>query len=69
MDGPGGYHNKWSKLEKEKYHKRSLICGIKKIWHKQTFLWNGNSLTENLWLAKGKWGGGNLGLADMASSI
>ena len=30
MDGPGGYHNKWSKLEKEKYHMRSLICGIKK---------------------------------------
>ena len=28
MDGPRDHHSKWSKSEKEKYHMRSLICGI-----------------------------------------
>ena len=27
MDGPRGYHTKWNKLEKDKYHIISLICG------------------------------------------
>ena len=28
MDEPREYHTKWSKLEKDKYHMLSLICGI-----------------------------------------
>ena len=30
MDGPKGYHTKLHKLEKDKYHVISLICGIYK---------------------------------------
>ena len=30
MDGPRDYHTKWSKSEKDKYHKTSFICGILK---------------------------------------
>ena len=28
MDGPGDYHTKRSKSEKDKYHMMYLICGI-----------------------------------------
>ena len=28
MDGPRNYHTKWSQTEKDKYHMKSLICGI-----------------------------------------
>ena len=28
MDGPRDYHTKGSQTEKDKYHMRSLICGI-----------------------------------------
>ena len=27
-DGPGDYHAKWSKSDKDEYHTISLICGI-----------------------------------------
>ena len=27
VDGPGDYHTKWSKSDKDKYH-ISLVCGI-----------------------------------------
>ena len=30
MDGLRGYHTKWSKSDKDKYHMISLICGILK---------------------------------------
>ena len=28
MDGPRDYHTKWGKSDKDRYHTRSLICGI-----------------------------------------
>ena len=28
MDGPRDSHTKWSQTEKDKYHMRSLTCGI-----------------------------------------
>ena len=28
MDGPRDYPTKWSKLEKDRHHLRSLMCGI-----------------------------------------
>ena len=28
MDGPGDYHTKWSKSEKDEYHMLSLLCRI-----------------------------------------
>ena len=30
MDGPRGFHSKWSKSEKDKYHVILLICGLLK---------------------------------------
>ena len=30
MNRPQGHYAKWNKLEKDKYHMISLICGIKK---------------------------------------
>ena len=28
MDGPGDYHTKWSKSDKDKYHMILLMCGL-----------------------------------------
>ena len=35
MDGPGGYHNKWSKSEKEIPYEVTYMWYLK-IWHKKT---------------------------------
>ena len=61
MDGPRYYLTKWSKSEKDKYH-ISLICGSKKqndtdelIYKTET---DSQTQKTNLWLPKGKAGGG-----------
>ena len=61
MDGPRDYHTKWSKLEKDKYHMLSLICGIFKndtneLIYKIEI--DSQAQKTNLWLPKGKGGGG-----------
>ena len=43
MDGHRDYHTKGS--QKDKYHMMSLILESK-VWHKWTYLWNGNRLTD-----------------------
>ena len=45
MDGPRGYHTKWSKSDREKqiYH---LYVKSKKKWYKWTYLQNRNRLTD-----------------------
>ena len=61
MNGPRDYHTKGSKSEKNKYHMISLTCGIYKddtnelIYKTETDL---QTLQTNLWLPKGKGGGG-----------
>ena len=46
MDGPGHYHTKWSKTEKNKHHMISLTCRIHPKWYKWTYLQNRNRLTD-----------------------
>ena len=61
MDGPRDYHTKWSTSEKE-WHIPHL-CVDYKIWHKWTYLGNGNRLTDiktDLWLSRGGAGGDRL---------
>ena len=57
MYGPRLYHTKWNKPDKDKYH--TMLYVETKIWHKLTYLWNRNRLTdiENRFVvAKGKSG-------------
>ena len=43
MDGPGDYHTKWSKSEKDKYI--TYMYNLKK-WYKWTYLQNRNRLRD-----------------------
>ena len=69
MDGPGDYHTKWSKSNRQKkYHMISLKCGILKndisefIYKIET---DSHTLKINLWLPKGKvWERNGLGIWD-----
>ena len=68
MDGPRDYHTEWSKPDKDKYHMISLYVESK-IWHKWTYLWNRNRLTDienKLMVIKGegRWGRDKLGFGD-----
>ena len=46
MDGPGGYHTKWSKSEREKQISYNMAYTWNlKIWHKWTYLHNRNGVT------------------------
>ena len=61
MDGPRGYHTKWSKSDRE----RQVSCDFPymwnlKKWYKWTYLQNRNRLTDiekKLTVTKGKSGG------------
>ena len=44
MSGPRDYDNKWSEIEKDKYHMISLICGTWKKRYKRTYMQNRNRL-------------------------
>ena len=70
MNRPRDYHIKWNKLDKEKYHMISLICGIQRKLYKWTYLQKINRLKDiktKFIVAKGEdWKGyiRNLGLTD-----
>ena len=65
-DSPRNYHTKWSKLDKDKYPMRLLICGISFFKMIQKNVQNRNRLKDletKLKATNGKTGGGiNLGL-------
>ena len=44
MYGPRHDHTKGSKPDKDKYH--AMVYVESKIWHKWTYPWNGNRLTD-----------------------
>ena len=61
VDEPRDYHDK---SDKEKHHMLSLVCGILKndtneLIYKTEI--DSQISKTNLWLAKGKWGGGKTG--------
>ena len=57
MDGTTDYHTKWSKSERERQIPYDITYVESKIWHKWTYLWNRNRLTDienRLVVAKGE---------------
>ena len=57
MDGPEDYHTKQNKLEKDKYHMLSLICGVSKdVTDEIIYKTETESLTleTNVWYQVGK---------------
>ena len=78
MDGPRDYHTKWSKSKIERFplsevsQKEKDLYVQSKIWHKWTYLWNSNRLTDpenGLVVAKGEGRSESLGLADVSYYI
>ena len=63
FDGPGDYHTKWNKSDRERQisYDINYIWNLKK-WYKWTYLQNRNRLTDianKLMVTKGeRWGGG-----------
>ena len=66
MDGPGDYHTKWSKSERERQITYDIIyMWDLKIKYKWTYLWNRNRLTDignKLMVTKGEGGKDKLGV-------
>ena len=73
MDGPGDYHTKWSKSDRERQisYDITYMWNLKNKRYKQTYIQDRNRPTdmENLWWPTGKGGGGgSLGLTCMIHS-
>ena len=68
IDISRNYHTKWSKSENDKMpYDIYLLTGGSKIWHKWTYLWNRNGLTDTestLVVVKGEGWIGSLELAN-----
>ena len=68
IDRSRNYHTKWSKSENDKMpYDIYLLTGGSKIWHKWTYLWNRNGLTDiesTLVVVKGEGWIGSLELAN-----
>ena len=58
MDGPRGYHTKWSQIEKDISYDIAYMWNLKK-WYKWTYLQNRNRLADienKLMVTKGEGG-------------
>ena len=69
MDGPRDDHTKWSKSDRERHSILYHLHVESKIWHKRTYLWNRNRITDlenRLMFAKceGAWKKDAVGLWD-----
>ena len=65
MNGPGDYHTKWSKSEKDMDHVILLFCRLLKKWYKWTYHTDSQtSDNEVQWLREEVGGGDGFGVWD-----
>ena len=62
MDGPGDYHSKWNKLEKDRWY--CLCAKSQNKWYKWTYLWNRKKTHRFTKWTYGWGSGGRLGVWD-----